>query len=135
MADPEEKKEETDEIKRTPQGFEYRKGKWVPWWAILFVPLLFLLEFLYPLVKNEVNWVAAWGVVILFELMFIPAEHYHLSRGHWVYNEARILGPKIFGMPIEEPFLYMLFSPLIVICIFHAVKKFWVEKSNKGGEK
>ncbi|MCB4757029.1 MAG: lycopene cyclase domain-containing protein [Elusimicrobia bacterium] len=103
--------------------FEYRKGRWIPLWAILIVPFLILFEPLYRYVKDEVNWKAAFGTVVIFELLLLCAEYYSLKRGHWVYNEARILGPKIFGIPIEEPLLYYLFPPLIIISLMHGVKK------------
>jgi lycopene cyclase domain-containing protein len=113
---------------KTSRGFEYTKGKWVPWWAILFIPFLILLQILYHPIKDQVNWRAAWLTVLVFEVMCVFAEHYQLQRGHWVYNEARILGPKIWGLPIEEPFLYYLFSPLVMICIFHTVKRYIAKK-------
>ncbi len=116
------------DVKKTSKGFEYTKGKWVPWWAILFIPFLILLEIIYRPVKNFVNWRAAALTVLVFELVSMSAEKYELSRGHWVYNEARILGPKFLGVPIEEPLLYYLFSPLVIICIFHLIKHHVVDK-------
>lgn len=108
-------------------AFEYRKGKWAPLWALFMVPFLLIALPLYRWVRREVNWKAAWITVVLFELLLMPVEWYSLRRGHWVYNEARILGPRVFGIPIEEPLLYYLFSPLIIIFIFHAFLK-WGER-------
>ncbi len=110
-------------ISKDKDGFHFNRGHRFGWWAFLFLPFLIVFKILYKVVKEDVNWKAAWATVLLFELLFIPTEWYHLQRGHWVYNEAKILGPKIFGLPIEEPLLYMLFSPLIIISIFHAVKQ------------
>ncbi len=119
--------DEKPRARETSKGFEYTKGKWVPWWAILFIPFLVLLQILHRHIKGQVNWRAAWLTVLIFEVMCMAAESYQLSRGHWVYNEARILGPKVFGVPIEEPLLYYLFSPLVIICIFHTIKS-WIAK-------
>lgn len=103
--------------------FTFRKGKWAPLWALFMVPFLVIALPLYRFVRAEVDWAAAWITVIVFEALLMPVEWYSLGRGHWVYNEARILGPKVFGIPIEEPLLYYLFSPIIIICIFHAFRK------------
>lgn len=108
---------------RTPDGgFEWKKGKWWPLWSLFMVPFLLVFLPLYRAVRQEVNWFAAWGTVLVFEAIMLPAEWYALRRGHWVYNEQRIWGPKIFGIPIEEPLLYYLFSPLILICLMHFIR-------------
>ncbi len=110
--------------KRQPDGkFEYKKGTWWPLWALFMVPFLLVFKPLYSFVKKEVNWKAAWLTVLVFEAVMMAAEYYSLKRGHWVYNENRIFGPKVFGVPIEEPLLYYLFSPLILISLFHFFKK------------
>lgn len=120
MPEPEPKPE-----KLTLKGwFTYRRGIWWPLWALLMVPFLFVFLPLYRFVKKDVHWKAAWLTVAVVEVVLMTAESYSLKRGHWVYNEARIFGPRIFGVPIEEPLLYYLFSPLIIISMFHAVKKF-----------
>ena len=123
---PETKPEQEDQKpRRTLAGvFNYIKGKWVPAWALLLTPFLAVLWYLHRAVKDEVNWKAAFAAVAVFEVVLFPAEWYSVSRGHWVYNEARILGPKILGVPIEEPLLYYLFSPLIIITVMHAIRKF-----------
>lgn len=110
-------------------GFRYRKGVWWPLWALLMVPFLGVFLPLYRFVRAEVNWKAAWMTVAVFEALLMFAEYYSLQRGHWVYNESRIFGPKIFGIPIEEPLIYYLFSPLIIISIFHGVLKYRRKRS------
>lgn len=114
MTDPQE----------NPQGSPpaYKEGRWWPAWAILITPFLIAFYFLQRAARSAVNWKAAWAVVAAFEAVVFPAEWYSLRRGHWVYNEARILGPKLLGVPIEEPFLYYLFSPLIVITLMCAIR-------------
>lgn len=110
--------------KRAADGsFDYKKGKWWPLWAIFMIPFLLIFKPLYKYVKDAVNWKAAWATVLLCEVVLMTAEWYSLKRGHWVYNEARILGPKVFGVPIEEPLLYYLFSPLIIISLMESIRK------------
>lgn len=111
--------------------FEYRRGKWWPLWALLKIPFLILFYPLYKYVKDEVNWTAAWLTVATFEVLLFCAEYLSLQRGHWVYNEARILGPKILGIPIEEPLLYYFFPPLIIISLFHLFKKKFGKKQKE----
>jgi lycopene cyclase domain-containing protein len=107
-------------VKRTPDGgYRYKEGRWYPAWAMLLVPFMLLGLILRRFVGKSVDWKAALGTVLVFETLLLPAESHSLKRGHWVYNESRILGPRIFGVPIEEPALYYLFSPLIIILIFH----------------
>lgn len=120
--------EDEDQVTQDEKGaFTWKKGKWAPLWALFMVPFLLVALPLYRWVRTEVSWAAAWITVAVFEMLLMPVEWYSLGRGHWVYNEARILGPKIFGIPIEEPLLYYLFSPLIIICIYHAFLK-WGER-------
>ncbi|MFN0118738.1 MAG: lycopene cyclase domain-containing protein [Elusimicrobiota bacterium] len=114
---------------RDPEsGFSYRRGNWNPLWAIFSLPFLFVMIPLYRLIKHEVNLKAAFSSIAVFEVVLLIAEHYALMHGHWVYNEARILGPKVFGIPIEEPLIYYFFCPFMVIMMFHAVKKYLLKK-------
>lgn len=123
---------------RTPSSEEaghrefptYRRGRWWPVFAILFLPFIILFRFLYPAIKHEINWRAMIATILYFEIFMLFAEHYNLKRGHWVYNEARIFGPKIFGIPIEEPLIYYWFPGLVVIAVMLAIRR-----KLKGGAK
>lgn len=97
--------------------------RWFPWWGTLLAPFLLALWALARDVGREVDWRAAFATVAVFELVVFPAEMISVGRGHWVYNEARIWGPKLLGVPIEEPLLYYVFPALIVIAGFHAIRK------------
>jgi lycopene cyclase domain-containing protein len=99
--------------------FRWRTGRWFPWWALLIVPFVIGWIPLLAAVRRRVNWKAAGVTVLIFEALLMPTERRSLRRGHWVYNESRILGPRLFGVPIEEPLIYYLLSPLIIISIFH----------------
>ena len=115
---PEEEKRETT----------YASGAWWPAWALFITPFLAVFFFMYRAFKEDVNWRAAFATVALFEVVVFPWEHYALARGHWVYNAARILGPKWWGVPIEEPLLYYFFSPLIMITVMQAIQKAFHKK-------
>lgn len=113
--------------------FSYRRGTWWPLWALFLVPFMFVFWPLYKWVRAEVNWKAAWISVLIFEVILMIAESYAIKRGHWVYNENRIFGPKVFGVPIEEPLLYYLFCPLMVICIYHGYRKRFAKQEGSRG--
>lgn len=102
--------------------FEYANGDWWPAWAVLFLPFLFWLLVLLRRTNDRINWRAAYATIIAFELILGVTEIFSVSRGHWVYNESRIWGPKLFHVPIEEHLLYYFFSSLIVVSAFHALR-------------
>lgn len=102
--------------------FSYAKGDVFPMWATSFVPYLCWLFFLARRTQNRVNWRAATLTVVIFELVVGTAETISVSRGHWVYNNNKLWGIKIWNVPIEEHLLYYLFAPLIVITFMHAVR-------------
>ncbi|HRY29247.1 MAG TPA: hypothetical protein P5079_04325 [Elusimicrobiota bacterium] len=100
----------------------YRRGAWWPAFSLLLLPFLFLFKPFYSVARKELNGRAALATILCFETFMLFAEHYSLKRGHWVYNEARIWGPKVFGVPLEEPLLYYWFPGLFVIVFMLFVK-------------
>ncbi len=101
------------------RGFPtYMRGKRWPAWAAVALPFIALLICVRTRVKS-LCWRSALVVVLLFETANIFIEHRAVYRGHWVYNESRILGPRLWGIPVEEPIIYYLFPPLFVIIIMH----------------
>ena len=102
--------------------FSYSNG--VRWhaWALLLVPYLVWLLSLARKTMHRVNWRAAFATVLVFELVVGTCEIYSVSRGHWVYNNAKLWGPKLFSVPIEEHLLYYMFPPLIVITFMQALR-------------
>ena len=103
--------------------FPYSSGEWCPLWALLFLPFLGWLLVLVRQAGHLVNWKAAYCTAVVFEFVLGATEVFSVHRGHWVYNEARIWGPRLFYVPIEEHLLYYFFSSLIVIAAFHAVRE------------
>ncbi len=96
----------------------YARGRRRPAWMLLAIPFVALMAMLLPVVRRRVHWMACLLTVGLFELVMLPVEHWSILRGHWVYNEHRILGPLFWGIPIEEPLIYYLLPPILVIMIF-----------------
>ena len=109
----------------------YTNGAWWPAWGTLFLPYLAWLFYLCRKTHNDVDWRAAFATALVFELVIGVGEIISVSRGHWVYNEARIWGIKLFNVPIEEHLLYYFFSPLIVITVMHAIYNSLGEKEEQ----
>src|SRR5688572_7576276 len=82
------------------------------------LPFAFLMALFAPLVRGRVHWMACALTVALFEIVMLCVEHASILRGHWVYNEHRILGPLVWGIPIEEPLIYYLLPPIFIVMIF-----------------
>ncbi|HAT71449.1 MAG TPA: hypothetical protein DCS63_01360 [Elusimicrobia bacterium] len=101
--------------------------KW-PASVILAAPFFLLVIPLYKAARERVNWKAALAMVGTFEALMFCAEAFSVSRGHWIWNPNRILGPTIFGIPIEEPLLYYWFPPLFVVILMHAFEGYFTKR-------
>lgn len=109
----------------------YNVGEWWPAWSTLLAPFLAWLLILVRWFNDHIHWPAAFVTVAVFELVVFPAEIFSVQRGHWVYNDARILGYRLFHVPIEEPFLYYFFGPLVVIATMTAIRVAVRAKENR----
>lgn len=116
---------EEDKKKRSQQK------KW-PATVILAAPFVFLLLPLWKAARERVHWRAALAMILTFETVMFGAEYFSVSRGHWLWNPNRILGPAIFGIPIEEPLLYYWFPPLFVVILMHTLDKYIFGKKENG---
>ncbi len=94
----------------------YERGKRFPAWFALALPFLALMGVLFKHVKN-LSLKSALGVIIIFEVGTLFIEHHAVVNGHWVYNRAKLLGPLVWEVPVEEIVIYYLFPPLFVIII------------------
>lgn len=104
---------------RGPDGApSYARGEKWPASALLAVPFLILMALLYPVVKRLVRWRACWMTVLVFGVLMLPVEHLAVTWGLWVYNNNRLLGPTVWGVPIEEPLIYYFFPPIMVAMLY-----------------
>ncbi len=108
---------------------EKRAGekKW-PATVLLAAPFFFVLLPMWKASRERVNWKAAAAMIFTFELLMLLAEYFSVSRGHWVWNPNRILGPTVFGIPVEEPLLYYWFPPLFMVVLMHTLQKYVFER-------
>jgi len=129
---PEENKENpyiSEEDRKRREG----QKKW-PATVILAAPFFFILVPLWKAAKERVNWPAAIAMIFTFEALMLGAEYFSVSRGHWVWNPNRTIGPTVFGIPIEEPLLYYWFPPLFMVVLMHALDKYvFGKKENREG--
>jgi hypothetical protein len=58
--------------------------------------------------------------------LYLLWEYNALIRGHWVYNEQRLLGIKLGITPIEELFLYVT-AILLGISVLEIIRAFLAE--------
>ncbi|MBD3315215.1 MAG: hypothetical protein GF344_05465 [Chitinivibrionales bacterium] len=96
----------------------WAKGRAYPAWALIAVPFIALTVLLFKRAK-EVNPKCLIALILIFEFTVLVVEHNSVTIGHWVYNENRIFGVTVWGVPIEEPLIYYLFPPIMVVCILH----------------
>lgn len=109
----------------------YARGKKFPAWLLIALPFVVLIKFVLPYAKG-ICWKSMALTIVLFEIALFFVEHNSIMRGHWVYNTNRILGITIWNIPIEEPLIYYLFPPLMVVVIYHCVSNL-MRKKNRGG--
>jgi lycopene cyclase domain-containing protein len=124
--------EENPHISEEDKKRRLDQKKW-PASVIIAAPFLFLLRPLWKAARERLNWRAAAAMIITFEVLMFCAEWFSVSRGHWVWNPNRIVGPTIFNIPIEEPLLYYWFPPLFVVLLFHVLEKYFMAGEVKRG--
>ncbi len=113
LSDGDRKKKDATAQKRWPAS------------VVLAAPFFLFVIPLYRAARERVNWKAAAALVATFEVLMFFAEFFSVSRGHWIWNPNRTLGPTVFGIPIEEPLLYYWFPPLFVVILMHAFEGFF----------
>ena len=121
-------------LKRDFKGvYRYARGAKWPAWFLLALPFILAAIYIYFKIRKHINWSAAAGMVIISEVMLTIVEHISILRGHWVYNENRILGPRIWGIPIEEPLIYYWIPQLFVVFTMIIIYSYLRKKSRRKG--
>lgn len=113
--------------------FRYARGTKWPAWFLLALPFIIVFIYVYYKTKKYINWRAAAGMIIFSEFMLMIVEHISIHRGHWVYNENRILGLRIWDVPIEEPLIYYWIPQLFVVGTMILIHNIMKKKSKKNG--
>lgn len=107
------------------QGAHYERGRKFPTWVVVASAVTLFAAALYRHFRG--SWPALISTVLVFFCIAYPNELYSLHNGLWVYNQKRIFGFWLFGVPVEEWFMYTM-SPfaggmLLSLCY----KKFYDE--------
>ena len=119
-------------MRRDIQGiFRYARGARWPAWFLLALPFILIFCFVFCKIRKDINWPAAIGMIVLSETMLMIVEHISVTRGHWVYNESRILGMRIWGVPVEEPLIYYWIPQLFVVGTMLIILKHLRKKARK----
>ncbi len=83
--------------------------------------IIISLNYYYKLHLFSMKWqglLAGFGVV---SLPFIIWDIIATDNGHWAFNEEFILGPKLFGLPIEE-ILFFFLVPVVMLIVWYLVR-------------
>jgi len=114
-----------------PGDYHYREGQkklyWI-WWVI--IPVIYILSML-PVVIKRIHWRALVVTSGLFILSMVVLENIALYYGWWIWNENKLLGPKVLLVPLEEFLTYFVGGPFLVVCQI-LIRKFWEKMLKKG---
>lgn len=87
----------------------YSRGRKIPVWAYVAAAVTFTALILKRSFHG--SWKAVIGTCVVFVCVAYPNELYSLHNGLWVYNQQRIFGIWLLGVPVEEWFMYTM-SPV-----------------------
>lgn len=83
---------------------KYKRGTKFPVWIWVVAFVLVALAVAYVFFRG--SWKAVLATTAVFVCVAYPNELYSLSQGYWVYNQNRMIGPWLFGVPVEEWAMY-----------------------------
>jgi lycopene cyclase domain-containing protein len=87
--------------------------------AIIIFPLI--LSFLPSYRSFYHHWRQLLGSILLVGFIYILWDILVTSQGHWNFNPAHVLGPKLFHLPIEE-WLFFITVPFSCLFLYQALK-------------
>ncbi len=90
-----------------------------PAMALAAIPFIFILN-LFIHVKT-ISWPALLVTIVVFAATLGCFEHFSIFRGHWIYNEARMIGINWWGVPIEEWLIYYNFPIILVVSVLEFI--------------
>jgi lycopene cyclase domain-containing protein len=127
---------EVPERYRNSRGMPvYKEGIWYPGWLIAIIPFCAIGVAWFRAMFKKIN-IAAFLISLTINMtMYILFEYNAIMRGHWVYNEQRLLGFRFAGtIPLEQILLYFV-SFLFLIPFFATVRFFLISKLGSPEEK
>ncbi|MCB0794161.1 MAG: lycopene cyclase domain-containing protein, partial [Flavobacteriales bacterium] len=99
--------------------------------------LLDLLTLSFPLLRSFEHkvhfrqyWRGLFSGILVMGLVFLPWDVAFTAAGVWGFNERYLIGPDLFGLPLEE-WLFFLVVPYA--CVFiHEVLRYFVPRDVLG---
>ncbi len=90
---------------------------------LLGVPSYFLYD------SSRINTKALAITIILVFIVGIIFDTWAVRHGKkdkffvWQYNEGAIIGLKIYGVPVEDYFLFFILTPIFIISLYKFIEK------------
>lgn len=106
----------------------YKEGVWYPGWLIAITPFFAIGVVWFRAMIKKINIAAFLISFVLNMTMYILFEYNAIMRGHWVYNEQRLLGLKFAGTMSIELFLVYITSFLFLVPFFETVRYFFISR-------
>jgi lycopene cyclase domain-containing protein len=113
----------------------YKEGVWYPGWLIAITPFFAVGVAWFRAMIKKINVAAFLISLVLNMTMYILFEYNAIMRGHWVYNEQRLLGLKFAGTMSIELFLVYITSFLFLVPFFETIRYFFICKLGTQDEK
>lgn len=99
---------------------QYERGSKKPTYVWLQVIILAMIAWFARSFKG--SWKAVGWTVAVFVAIAYPNERYSLGSGFWTYNENKLLGIWILGVPVEEWIMYTI-CPLCACLMMDAIDR------------
>ena len=88
--------------------------------TLLFVSTFLLQNFFKVRIYKDLKQVGL--AVFIYLVVGVCWDTFAIWRGHWIFPDDKILGPKIGLMPIEE-YLFILILPYFILTVYQILNK------------
>lgn len=101
----------------------------MPTFFLLGIPAAILFYF----VKEDFNYKALLIVILICLIVGGIFDIWAVKQRRrdkffiWEYNSKSIIGFKIYGVPIEDFILFLVFTPFFIVTVWESVKKLLIE--------
>ncbi len=104
----------------------FSSGRYFPGWAMAVGPFFFTALVAFRKFFRSIHIPALFFTFVINMSTYLLWEYNAIVRGHWVYNDQRILGPRLGVTPIEELFLYTT-AILLGVSLYEATRSVLVQ--------
>lgn len=108
---------------RRPRGaYRYQEGQRGLYWFWWLLGVCAQVVILLPGVIKSLHFRAMLTTSCLFVVLIFVLENLGIYLGWWIWNERKILGPKVLLLPLEEFLLYFVVVPSVLIILVYCFK-------------